>query len=514
MLSALSLPDANQKVSDSLRKEPAALAQWLASLPLLNVQASAASVLDQLVQLNASELDVKTRYQLLQHYQHTVLELARIIQPEQANPQKQDVATTRQQLGFLTALQLELLNGLKLCLCHYEQARFVFGRRPIPDLLADLLAGYLSLMWTCYRAYMAIPDGAWRELHAVFKFATTKGLVDWSERGKEAAGSLLALYKEALLLDLVDPRAFAVPEQTQVRQILRRHLTHATLKRLQDVAAARDGFLVLLDQDLPPALPYQEVSPESGVAIWLDTAPLLAQLQRLIERMHADTLQHAFKPEIPLAIWQRVARRFDQQVARSFNRKHDSGHIEVVYGLRAACFYLNQMQPLLPLLAEDEVLSQAMLGSDFAEPAEWEIQNVSPGGYALRLELGDAHLPCRVGDLLLAREFSRPRWMLATVRWQTVDLARGLTEIGIEVLSLEPKALLVKPAQNRHASYLHALSLPEWTATNKAALIMAPRGTFGPMRELLAHDKERSVAIRASRLIEHTVSYELFEYYD
>jgi hypothetical protein len=123
-------------------------------------------------------------------------------------------------------------------------------------------------------------------------------------------------------------------------------------------------------------------------------------------------------------------------------------------------------------------------------------------------------LPCRVGDLLLAREFSRPRWMLATVRWQTVDLAHGQTEIGIEVLSLEPKALLVKPAQSLHASYLHALSLPEWAAVNKPALIMAPRGTFGPMRELAAHGNERTGSIRASRLIEHTVSYDLFEYYD
>ncbi|WP_373973678.1 hypothetical protein NT239_08405 [Chitinibacter sp. SCUT-21] len=513
MLSALSLPKTQQKNTNPRHRDANTLGDWLASLPLLNIQSSAAQVLDHLTQLNASELDPKNRYALLQHYQRVIGELARVIQPEQ-QADKKDLATSKREIGFLQALHLELLNGLKLCLCDFDTARFVLGRRPYVALLHDLMSAYLALMWTCYRAYAAFPESTWLQLHALFKFAVSKGIVDFAQQQAAADQRIWPLYQEALLLALVDPQAFSAVEQNQVRCIIQNNLAAVSLKKIQEVTSQRNGFLLLLDQDLPPTVSNQVLGPESGVVLWLETGALFNQLNRLIERIHQDSLRHGLKPDVPLAVWRRAARRFDSEASRSFERKHDSGHIEIVYGLRSACFYLNQQRPLVPPTEEGEVLSQAIVGRDFPLPQEWEISNVSPGGYALRLDLGEQHLPCRVGDLLLAREFSRPRWMLAAVRWQTIDLSAGSTEIGIEIISIAPEAALIKPTQNYHASYLHALALPEWKAKGSARMLIAPRASFGPMRELTLHQLNASAAIRASRLVEHSASYDLFEYFD
>ncbi|WP_273429581.1 hypothetical protein [Chitinibacter tainanensis] len=511
MLEALITPEITQQPASRLDRDPHALEEWLGSLQLLSTQSSASQVLDQLVQLNRTQLEPKLRYQLMQRYQPIIATLARLIQPEQALS-KQPMGRTKQELGFLCALLLEQANGLKHTLRDLAEARFYLGRKPIAAVLVDLFSTYLALIWACQRAYAPVPDGVWLQLHTLFKYAVTRGDISLQLISTAPPSPMLLLYKECLLLSLANLQAFSSLEQLQIRRIIQTDTESCEIRKLGDVAPGRTGFLLLLDQDLPPVLPHQEVDPQTGIALWLETGPLLRQLTRIIERIENDQLHHGVQPEIPVLLWRKLARRFDNHIRRAAPRQPEQGSLAVLYGLRQAAVQLNAGQPLS--LADAAPLRHAPSGRDAAGPAYWEILNAGAGGYALRLSIEGDHLPCRVGDALLVCDQREVGWLLAAVRWQTVDLEAESTEIGIEILSLSPwPALLQLSPVVAGAAPLHCLALPPWPQMERPALLIAPRGSFGPMRELHLHSAAGEQVLRASRLLEQTPSYELFEFF-
>lgn len=143
--------------------------------------------------------------------------------------------------------------------------------------------------------------------------------------------------------------------------------------------------------------------------------------------------------------------------------------------------------------------------------SKWQVLNESPGGFALRSVSIDSE-QVRAGDLVGLRAQPNSPWMIASVRWlQQTD--EGGIEMGLQVMSARATPALIRPTIGAGPQpWLPAILLPEIPALKQVARIAASKGTYTPLRELAITTAEGEHKVRAAKLIEQQMNYDLFDY--
>ena len=99
------------------------------------------------------------------------------------------------------------------------------------------------------------------------------------------------------------------------------------------------------------------------------------------------------------------------------------------------------------------------------------------------------------------------------MRWlQQMDGQR--LEIGLQIMTVRASAVLFRPTIGREGErYQPALLLPEIQALKQTAMLAAPKGSYVGLRELSVLTADGEILIRAGKLIEQQMGYDLFEYH-
>jgi hypothetical protein len=172
---------------------------------------------------------------------------------------------------------------------------------------------------------------------------------------------------------------------------------------------------------------------------------------------------------------------------------------------------------LQPLVLDSIVLDGegpvSVSGAHYSAPDSWVVLNESPGGYAMRLQPIPQHCVYRVGDVVGVRAAGQDAWMIGCIRWlQTANEGEAI-EVGVQVLAPKAEAAMVRPTiVHQDATFQPCLLLPEVAPLKQPPLIIAPRGTFAPMRELSIYRDDGEVLVRVAKLMEQTIGYDMFEY--
>jgi hypothetical protein len=96
------------------------------------------------------------------------------------------------------------------------------------------------------------------------------------------------------------------------------------------------------------------------------------------------------------------------------------------------------------------------------------------------------------------------------VRWMQ-STTESDVELGAQMLAPQAEAIAIKPVISApDAMFQPALRLPEVPGLKQAARIVAPRGSFQPMREFEVRSQGMTTLVRATKLIEQTDSLDLF----
>jgi hypothetical protein len=105
------------------------------------------------------------------------------------------------------------------------------------------------------------------------------------------------------------------------------------------------------------------------------------------------------------------------------------------------------------------------------------------------------------------------KWNVGAVRWAKSDKADHL-EIGAQLVAPKADPVRIKPSIAGPAeTFQPALLLPEILLLKQLETLIAPRGTFGPQRELLLELDDNTIqTVRAVKLLEQTAVYERFEF--
>ena len=391
------------------------------------------------------------------------------------------------------------------------------GRRaPIAPALLQAMQFAADVLLASFRAHVRVPDGAWKELHAIYAAAESHG-VAMGAADAATKRSITDVYGETLLLAVLDPYRLALGEADRIRAMLRRLRAPCALTREPPVSGAGGHFLVAGDLDQGPRSAMLG-DDEAGGPNWrfLDANAVVDRLAEAFQAFEAGAAPPA------LAEWSadevrervpRLMRLWADPPQRLMHRDVASGSVAICVGVTPIARFVahdagvddeaaalrDRLTMPLRALPEDE-------GGRLVPIHEWTVENLSRGGMKVRRADPQAH-PVTVGEVVGIRTPGKPQWTVGAVRWITAQ-DDGATEFGVQFFAEAACAVWMKvpsPATPPRLAILVTFADDEG-----AEALLAPAGAYSHDLECEVRGEGLRYRARALDAIERGSHFDLF----
>jgi hypothetical protein len=528
----LVVPPLEQNLTVETR--PKQVADRLISLPLANVAEAARTLLDELSAQNRTKMPEDTRIKLLELFRETLTRLMPALEHQYAGhalplPEKSRIAA-----NYARQLQTELAYGYKIILLDHASRKlgFVTGKY-MPLATQRAIATLGQLLVVCYQTYAPTPAGIWAEMHTLFMYAVEEGIQDTNVESLGQQSSVNLAYKQALLLALLDPYRLMQGEVNKALEYLSSFGGHAHLQPLMQTSNPSGFFLARLDSDKPPrALAHDTTVTDARTDILLNTLDLARLLHQQIKQMESGVDPKTL--HLPVAtndfgysnLLRRMLKHWGLSPKRMFNRQPNSAHMDICSGISAIHHFLGKdpggsgsdegVTEIVEELQTEITLELANSPLDKTSQQtyvshNWMIINESAGGVALTKDPGSS-AQIRVGEIVGLKPKESESWNVGVVRWVSSKNPMHL-QLGAQMLAPTAEAVFVRSVIGHVGDqFQRALLLPEIPALKQAATLVCQRGCFAPKREFILERGSAQTAVRASKLLEQTATFELFEF--
>ena len=521
----LALPQYPPVPSFTVEIRPKQVKEWLDALPLANSQDAGRKLADAITTINSIKLGDEARLKLLELYRGAALVLLPALQQHYAGKPLPLPEKSRQAAMLTRELLSELANGYKLALRDLISRRISFGANKFVLLaVARVIECLGAILNVSYEMYGPTPAGIWAELHQLYGYAVRQNLHELPIAEGEKTG-INDLYKQVLLIALADPYRLLQGQLADVREYLARFGQYALLQPLSKTENTHGLFLVRLDDDKPPkALAQHSGVTDARTDILLNTVPLARVLHQHVQALDANTpltklgLPQAARQPSYREMLKRLIKQWGIPPKRVFNRTPARNRIFICSGISSLHRALSQdeMHDTPGDTAETHIILQVSDGLSSTgnyqtlNCTSWQVMNESAGGVALARE-PDSQAKIKVGDIIGVGADKPGGWGVAIVRWMQSNAGNNLG-LGAQMLAPQAEAIAIKPLISApDALFQPALLLPEVAALKQPARIVAPRGSFQPLREFEVRTQSGVTAsVRATQLIEQTDSLDLF----
>jgi hypothetical protein len=494
----LSLPQAPEGESPRSELSPEQVPGWLASLPKDDPLRAGRMLLEQLVPFNRSRVRITLRQDVTEGILGYVELLVPRLDAALASGTLPLSMSSRNAAALAEDLLTELAYSYKLLLVEQSRRLFGFassGRALLPVVRAmQMLAERLKLG---YRMYATNPKSVWSELHELYQFALRRGLAARAlEEGGETA---LSVYRSALLVAFSEPLKLMQGDLDRVLGWLERFGHLAAIGPAGQQKSGQGLFLIKSQRDVPGyALSKRHHPLPQGQDLLLNTLPLaeaiLDQMARLSAGeapesagLPAEAADPAFRD-----LMGRMVKHWGAVPNRRFTRLRTHARVEICVGIRGIWEFLNSR------------------GAARTTTGEWMVTNESPRGFAL-MHVKGAMESIRVGEVIGLRTRDSQTCHICVVRWVLSDNPEHL-ELGLEELAPTARAVSIRKTRGSAQDSEQVLLLPEVPSLNQAPAILAPLFPFDSTCELSLGDLQSKLRVRATRLLERTVSVQLVQF--
>lgn len=520
----LSVPAPEQNLT--VETSPKQVAEWLTALPLTNLNEASRSILDALSALNRTKVAEDTRYKLLELYRATISDLMPALEEQfsgQSLPLPDKCRTIASQAR---QLQTELAYGYKIILLDHSNRRLSFGsNKQLPLAVERAIACLGRMLVVCYQTYAPTPAGVWAEMHTLFMHAVEQGIQDepLSDMGQQSSINLA--YKQSLLLALLDPYRLMQGEVNRVLDYLASFGGHAHLQPLAQTSSPSGYFLVRLDSDKPPrALAHDSTVTDARTDILLNTIELARLLHQQIHGLESGVDAKALVlPPAPRdfsypSLLKRMLKHWGVAPKRLFNRIQNDAKMDICAGIRAIHHFLGNRDSEAPGKSPETAITLELSDSPLDKTSHqtyvsrnWLIINESAGGLALEKDpKTDARI--RVGEIIGLRPDGSQAWNIGVVRWLSSEDPSHL-QLGAQMLAPTATPVMIRPViASAATAFQAALLLPEIPALKQPVTLAVQRGGFSPQREFMLDNNGMLRNIRATKLLEQTATFDLFEF--
>ncbi|MDD5403514.1 MAG: hypothetical protein PHZ14_03140 [Sulfuricella sp.] len=524
----LSIPAPEQNLTVETRPEQ--VAEWLDTLPHANLNEAARAILDTLSAMNRSKVAEDTRLKLLELYRASITRLMPSLEQQFSGQPLPLPEKSRLIAAQARQLQIELAYGYKIILLDHAGKRLSFGsNRQLPLTVERAISSLGRMLVVCYQTYAPTPAGVWAEMHALFMYAVEQGIQDDPVPSLGQQSSVNLAYKQALLLALLDPYRLMQGEVNKVLDYLSSFGGQAHLQPLMQTTSPSGFFLVRLDSDKPPrALAHDATVTDTRTDILLNTIELARLLHQQIQRLEAgaDPLSlllpaSAKEPDF-LNLLKRMLKHWGIAPKRLFSRMPNSARMDICANINAIHHCLSGESAAgaddQEISGEDTEITLDLADSPLDKTSHqtyisrnWLIINESAGGLGL-VKDPRANAQVRVGDVIGLRPEGGEAWNIGVVRWVSSE-DPGHLQLGAQMLAPSATPVQIRPVISRIGTpFQAALLLPEIPALKQPATLLARHGSYLPQREFMLEGPGRPQNVRAVRLLEQSIAFDLFEF--
>lgn len=280
------LPSQHPPGADDFDTRPAAVADWVAQLPMGNIGAAAKQVYLAIKQSNSLRIPPGDRLAMLEHLAEPLAIILAALRRHYADSHFPLPARSLRTAEFSRELLRQVIMGYQAVLDGEEQRSWLFrlGHHRMWRLSVHRLLHYLGeLLCSVRMVHRPYPAGVWLAVHKLYREALRHGrsleriALPWEG---DVSESLEEAYKRLLLLTLLEPHLFTRAQLESVVALMPLWQKHVQLLTPEQVGADTGGYCLRLDQDTPYTVSSELCSGEAVEILHLD----LVQLKQLLER--------------------------------------------------------------------------------------------------------------------------------------------------------------------------------------------------------------------------------------
>jgi len=537
---------------------PRDLKRWIANLPKANIGETARQLYQGLSELNQLLTPSDNRLQLLELLRPEVYYVCKHLERHFLH---QSIALDERSskiANLCQALQSHLAIGYKQIVVRITP-RFSKDRAP---LLAQALQRAMHcLNGSLIRAtqlYCPVPEGAWLELHQLYRIAYNLRLQHLSLRDELASQTQnLSIEQTYVVALLVGAARCNQLRQNQIARLAEVLEPWSKLIKLQPETPADGLFAIAPELDIGPRYRSKFRPEQQERLLGFDPQPLVAAIDAHLEK-NDDESPLPVPAGLSLDTLHHLSAAWGQTVERSFQRTASQGTLTLCVGMSALHFYLGGQRPFSeilknpgarraqftatsPALREKDQWSHAFdaaphgtadallpyeeieyrqLQKDDSHEASdrhfptyvLPVINHSPGGYCLAWpDAVPAEL--QAGEMVGIEDTAGAGWSIAVVRWIR-QVRGGGTQMGIEQVApyAEPCGLQLVRTRDDHSHYLRGLLLPAISAIDVPATLLAPRLPFQEGHKVLINTNGEERRAGLDRRVSSTNSFNQFAY--
>ena len=552
----LRAPTPNQPRLSFCEATPRDLKRWIAGLPKANIGETARQLYQGLGELNQLLTPSDNRLQLLELLRPEVYFVCQHLERHFLHQAIMLDERSRKISNLCQALQSHLAIGYKQIVLRIAP-KYSKDRAALLGLALQRAAHALKgQLVRATQLYSPPPEHLWFELHQLYRIACELQLQQRRVHDDLASLttelSLEQTYIAALLLGSARCNQLRQNQIARLAEVLE---PWSALLKLHPGTPDDGLFAISAELDIGPRYRSMFRSEQRAGLLGFDPQPLVKTLEAHL--LHQDTSKPLPVPTgLSFDTLQHLHATWGEAAERSFQRTVGQGNLTVCVGMSALHFYLGGERSFSDMLkhpgaraanfshavaeGEKDSWSQAFdaapqnneeflpyeeiqydhLGEDessadaaphyptYALP----VINHSPGGYCLGWPK-EVPAELQAGEMVGIQDSVSLGWSIAVIRWIR-QVRGGGTQMGIELVAphAQPCGLQLVRSRDDHSQYLRGLLLPEISAIDVPATLLAPRLPFQEGSKVLinTHGEEHRAGL--DRRVASTHSFNQFAY--
>jgi hypothetical protein len=521
------LPIRKTADGDEIETRPLYIEEWLDSLPYIDFNKTSALLYEALVATNKATIKSATRIELAELYNRPYQYYVESQIKAGAHHTLQTIDAMQNQVSQMKQIAVALSFACKLAFDTALNKKTLWkqAKPPVEAMLMSM--NYLShALVLSFLEYAPVPKKVWQQLNFIYSFAESIGChkKTYSIPGannKNINTSIDHTFKKIIMASLVDPHHLPFGAIWEVYDQLDSWADHTQIIPMRVEPNTTGYFVIDLKSDDKP-MPLVKFSPDNSNENnrLLDSIPLQNLIQKQMDLLQMEQpidKSIVLSPFYAKSLLSHMLKAWGLPPKRYFPRKVKSGHLNIVTGISAIYYYLNNGNAFRSNIASesnDDEIDVLESPTETASqvnyiPEIWRVIDEGSGGYAI-IRDDKTKKAVRVGDLVgINNSVDENNWSIGVVRW--LMLSRGIHKVGLQIITetAQPIVLCASTGSQADRELRPAFMIED---KSKQRSIIAEKGLYLSNREMEMTSGDQQELIVADNLNESSISYDFFKY--
>ncbi len=523
------LPLKKSAQGNEIETRPVYIEEWLDSLPYIDFKKTSSLLNEALVATNKANIKSSNRLELVELYNRPYQYYVESQINAGAQHTLQTIDAMGSQVSQMKQIAVSLSYGCKLAFDSAINKKTLWkqSKPPIEAMLMSM--NYLShALIFSFLEYAPIPKNVWQQLNFIYDFAESmechkKIYSIPGANNKNISTTIDHTYKRIMMASLVDPHHLPFGAIWEVYEQLDSWAEYTQIHPMQSVSSMTGYFVFDLKTD-SKAIAYAKFDQDdtNDKTRLLDSTPLENLIQKqidLIQMGQQIDKSIVLSPFYATSLLAHMLKAWGLPAKRYFPRKAKSGKLNIVSGVRAIYYFLNNgssFQSMAAIDNEDDEIdisenpTVTLSGSHYI-PENWRIVDEGSGGYAV-IRDDKPKKSIRVGELVgINLNEDNESWSIGTIRWLMVS--KNAHKIGLQIITdtAKPIALRACNGSKTDGEFRPAFLASHNSDPNDLSIIVE-KGLYIADREMEMKIGGKKELITANMMIESSLSYEVFSY--